>query len=67
MNDNEDQSYDDKCRVALSILLESVIKNRIHNFGLLLSTVNSVRKCDLASENRPYNIFNLNGVISIML
>ena len=23
--------------------------------------------CDLASENRPYNIFNLNGVISIML
>ena len=23
--------------------------------------------CDLASENRPYDIFNLNGVISIML
>ena len=39
VNDNEDQSYDDKCRVALSILLESVIKNRIHNIGLLLSTV----------------------------
>ena len=24
-------------------------------------------KCDLASENRPYDIFNPNGVISIML
>ena len=23
--------------------------------------------CDLASENRPYDIFNPNGVISIML
>ena len=23
--------------------------------------------CDLASENRPYDIFNLNEVISIML
>ena len=27
VNDNEDQSYDVKCRVASSILLESVIKN----------------------------------------
>ena len=25
------------------------------------------KKCDLASENRPYDILNLNGVISIML
>ena len=23
--------------------------------------------CDLASENRPYDIFNPNGVMSIML
>ena len=30
VNDNEDQSYDVKCRVASSILLESVLKNRIH-------------------------------------
>ena len=27
INDNEDQSYDVKCRVATSILLESVLKN----------------------------------------
>ena len=28
-NDHEDQSYDVKCRVASSILLESVLRNRI--------------------------------------
>ena len=67
VNDNEDQSYDVKCRVASSILLESVLKNRIHKIGLLISTINSVKKCDLASENQPYDIFNPNGVISIML
>ena len=44
VNDNEDQSYDVKCRVATSILLESVLKNRIHKIGLLINTVNSVRK-----------------------
>ena len=26
-----------------------------------------LNKCDLASENQPYDIFNPNGVISIML
>ena len=47
VNDNEDQSYDVKCRVASTILLESVLKNRIHKIGLLISTVNSVRKYQL--------------------
>ena len=28
---------------------------------------NDITICDLASENRPYDIFNPNGVISIML
>ena len=51
VNDNEDQSYDVKCRVASSILLESVLKNRIHNIGLLISTVNSVRKYQLKDES----------------
>ena len=39
VNDNEDQSYDVKCRVATSILLESVLKNRIHKIGLLTKTI----------------------------
>ena len=47
VNNNEDQSYDVKCRVASTILLESVLKNRIHKIGLLISTVNSVRKYQL--------------------
>ena len=51
VNDNEDQSYDVKCRVATSILLESVLKNRIHKIGLLISTVNSVRKYQLKDES----------------
>ena len=51
VNDNEDQSYDVKCRVASSILLESVLKNRIHKIGLLISTVNSVRKYQLKDES----------------
>ena len=51
VNDNEDQSYDVKCRVASSILLESVLKNRIHKIGLLISTINSVRKYQLKSES----------------
>ena len=33
----------------------------------LLQTHRSSHICDLASENRPYDIFNPNGVISIML
>ena len=51
VNDNEDQSYDVKCRVASSILLESVLKNRIHKIGLLISTVNSVRKYQLKDQS----------------
>ena len=51
VNDNEDQSYDVKCRVASSILLESVLKNRIHKIGSLISTVNSVRKYQLNDES----------------
>ena len=51
VNDNKDQSYDVKCRVATSILLESVLKNRIHKIGLLISTVNSVRKYQLKDES----------------
>ena len=51
VNDNEDQSYDVKCRVASSILLESVLKNRIHKIGSLISTVNSVRKYQLKDES----------------
>ena len=51
VNNNEDQSYDVKCRVASSILLESVLKNRIHKIGLLISTVNSVRKYQLKDES----------------
>ena len=51
VNDNEDQSYDVKCRVATSILLESVLKNRIHKIGSLISTVNSVRKYQLKDES----------------
>ena len=51
VNDNEDQSYDVKCRVAWSILLESVLKNRIHKIGLLISTVNSVRKYQLKDKS----------------
>ena len=51
VNDNDDQSYDVKCRVATSILLESVLKNRIHRIGLLISTVNSVRKYQLKDES----------------
>ena len=51
VNDNEDQTYDVKCRVASSILLESVLKNRIHKIGLLISTVNSVRKYQLKDES----------------
>ena len=51
VNDNEDQSYDVKCRVASSILLESVLKNRIHKIGLLISTVNSVRKYQIKDES----------------
>ena len=51
VNDNEDQSYDVKCRVATSILLESVLKNRIHKIGLLISTANSVRKYQLKDES----------------
>ena len=54
VNDNEDQSYEVKCRVASSILLESVLKNQIHKIGLLISTVNSVRKCDPILENGAY-------------
>ena len=30
INNNEDQTYDVKSRVASSVLLESVLKNRIH-------------------------------------
>ena len=51
VNDNEDQSYDVKCRVASSILLESVLKNRIHKIELLISTINSVRKRQLKDES----------------
>ena len=51
VSDNEDQSYDLKYRVASSILLESVLKNRIHKIGLLISTVNSVRKYQLKDES----------------
>ena len=51
VNVNEDQFYDVKCRVASSILLESVLKNRIHTIGLLISTVNSVRKYQLKDES----------------
>ena len=51
VNDNEDQSYDVKCRVATSILLALVLKNRIHKIGLLISTVNSVRKYQLKDES----------------
>ena len=47
VNDNEDQSYDVKCRVATSILLESVLKNRIHKIRSLISNVNSVRKINI--------------------
>ena len=43
VNDNEDQSCNVKCRVASSILLESVLKNRIRKIGLLISTVNRVK------------------------
>ena len=51
VNDNEDhQSCDVKCRVASIILLESVLKNRIHKIGLI-STVNSVRKYQLKDES----------------
>ena len=50
-NDNEDQSYDVKCRVASSILLESVYKNQIHKIGSLISTINSVRKYQLKDES----------------
>ena len=60
VNDNEDQTYDVKCRVATSILLESVLKNRIHIIGSLISTVNSVRKYQLKDESDfgeiPYTI-----------
>ena len=34
----------------------------IHSILLII-----IIKCDLASENWPFDIFNLNGVISIML
>ena len=51
VNDNEDQSYDVKCRVATSILLESVLKNRIHKIGMLIRTVNSVSKYQLKYES----------------
>ena len=51
VNDNKDQSYDVKCRVASSNLLESVLKNRIQKIGLFISTVNSVRKYQLKDES----------------
>ena len=51
VSNNEDQSYDVKCRVVWSILLESVLKNRIHKIGLLISTVNSARKHQLKDES----------------
>ena len=51
VNVNDDQSYDVKCRVASSILLELVLKNRIHKIGSLISTVNSVRKYQLKDES----------------
>ena len=51
VNDNKDQSYDVKYRVASSILLESVLQNRIHKIGSLISAVNSVRKYQLNDES----------------
>ena len=55
VNDNEDQSYDVKCRIATSTLLELVLQKRIHKIGMLISTVNSVRICDLTLEKGPYD------------
>ena len=37
-----------------------------HNYSVIQKECLAII-CDLASENRPYNIFNPNGVISIML
>ena len=38
---------------------------KMRKFGKILDIKGE--KCDLASENRPFDIFNPNGVISIML
>ena len=49
VNDNEDQSYDVKCRVATSILLESVLKNRIHKIGLLIYNLDNIMADSICS------------------
>ena len=40
-------------------------EGKTYDVKIILKT--GMYKCDLASENRPYDIFNPNGVISIML
>ena len=35
--------------------------------ALVFDEAHCIAKCDPASENRPYDIFNPNGVISVML
>ena len=47
--DFENISYDSKCNAASSILLESVLKNRSHEVGVLIRAANSIRKLKLNS------------------
>ena len=42
-----------------------IINNILVSSVIILFVITII--CDLASENRPYDIFNPNGVISIML
>ena len=49
--DFENISYDSKCNAASSILLESVLKNRSHEVGVLIRAANSIRKLKLNSFN----------------
>uniref|UniRef100_A0A1X7U8Z8 Uncharacterized protein n=1 Tax=Amphimedon queenslandica TaxID=400682 RepID=A0A1X7U8Z8_AMPQE len=45
----ENTSYDSTCNDALSILLESVLKNRSHKVGVLICAANSIKKLKLNS------------------
>uniref|UniRef100_A0A1X7T6I5 Uncharacterized protein n=1 Tax=Amphimedon queenslandica TaxID=400682 RepID=A0A1X7T6I5_AMPQE len=40
-------NYDSKCIAASSIWLESVLKNRSHNVGVLIHAANGIRKLKL--------------------
>ena len=44
-----ENTYDNKCNAASSILLESVLYNRSHKVGVLILAANSIRKLQFNS------------------